>query len=246
MCRSRDRSNRNCTGINGRDVRQTKIQIQVSISCSEPFQPDGILAPCFRQATATANLCLIQVVLVTGLNTWEGTSPRLRITWEHFDVDIRVPQAGAARGTYYEVASCVEVASRYRRRPHSADRGLPRSRSGSAAYPARAGAETSAAIRATRRNICRLRQRVIARSILLRAPQKPSARATPPKAEKRRADESARFKTTSGVHGPALSTPNADAVTALLAAMRRAADEIDYVVGESIARQIAELRRQGI
>jgi hypothetical protein len=48
------------------------------------------------------------------------------------------------------------------------------------------------------------------------------------------------------LHGPALSTPNAEAVTALLAAMRRAADEIDYVVGESIARQIAELRSQGI
>ena len=48
------------------------------------------------------------------------------------------------------------------------------------------------------------------------------------------------------LHSHALSTPNADAVTTLLNAMRRAADEIDYVVGESIARQIAELRKQGI
>ena len=48
------------------------------------------------------------------------------------------------------------------------------------------------------------------------------------------------------LHSQALSPPNADAVTTLQNAMRRAADEIDYVVGESIARQIAELRRQGI
>jgi hypothetical protein len=47
------------------------------------------------------------------------------------------------------------------------------------------------------------------------------------------------------LHGPALSNPNADAVIALQNAMRRAADEIDHVVGESIARQIAELRSQG-